>query len=187
MQFVNHLITKQDVNVLKTSVVIHLNIVNQVSQLSYHLIDVFNSNFVFSVPDDYCEQDQACSLGRICENNRCIGMFILILTFDYIINCINFSDGCRNDANCRFEESCINKQCQNTCELFGACGQNALCKPMNHDRVCTCSPDYTGDPRILCERILPPPECFADSECPSEHICKNERCTCKNFTVIFVW
>ncbi|OTF84222.1 hypothetical protein BLA29_008012, partial [Euroglyphus maynei] len=106
-------------------------------------------------PDDYCEQDQACSLGKICENNRCI-------------------DGCRNDANCRFEETCINKQCQNPCELFGACGQNALCKPLNHDRICTCIPDFTGDPRISCERVLPPPECFSDVECPTEHICKNQ-------------
>ncbi|KAI2804698.1 hypothetical protein BLOT_003686 [Blomia tropicalis] len=109
------------------------------------------------IPDDYCEQDQVCSLGKICENNQCI-------------------DGCRNDANCRFEESCINKQCRNPCTLFGACGQNALCKPLNHDRVCTCIPDFTGDPRIQCERIIPPPECTSDSQCPQEHMCQNQRC-----------
>lgn len=35
---------------------------------------LINLNIFVSVPDDYCEQDQACSLGKICENNRCIGM-----------------------------------------------------------------------------------------------------------------
>ncbi|CAG2101907.1 unnamed protein product, partial [Medioppia subpectinata] len=110
------------------------------------------------IPDDYCEQDSACALGKICEVNRCI-------------------DGCRNDANCRFEESCIAKKCQNPCNLFGACGVNAVCKPLNHDRVCTCIPDFTGDPKALCERILPPPECTSDPQCPLEHICQNQRCS----------
>lgn len=109
------------------------------------------------IPDDYCEQDQVCALGKICENNRCI-------------------EGCRNDANCRFEESCLNKQCQNPCQLFGACGLNALCKPLNHDRICTCVPGFTGDPRVQCERILPPPECTSDSQCPQEHVCQSQRC-----------
>ena len=96
----------------------------------------------------------------ICENNKCV-------------------EGCRNDANCKFDESCINKVCQNPCTIYGACGVNALCKSVNHDRICSCKHDYTGDPKILCERIQPPPDCEDDSHCPLEHICQNDHCTRK--------
>ena len=106
------------------------------------------------------------------------------LVNDYIFNNNNkiwliifeFKDGCRNDANCRFEEACVSKKCQNPCTLYGACGVNAICKPLNHDRVCSCVPDYTGDPKILCERIVTPPECTSDSQCPLENLCQNQRC-----------
>lgn len=47
---------------------------------------------------------------------------------------------------------------------------------MNHDRICTCVPGFTGDPRHSCEHISPPPECTSDSQCPQEHICQNQRC-----------
>ncbi|RWS29323.1 hypothetical protein B4U80_00125, partial [Leptotrombidium deliense] len=110
-----------------------------------------------TIPDDYCDLDSSCPLGKICDHNKCI-------------------DGCRTDGNCRYEEACINKICQNPCTIYGACGVNALCKPANHDRVCSCLPEFTGDPKIHCEKIKPPPECVNDYQCPLEHICQNENC-----------
>ncbi|KAI1292053.1 Latent-transforming growth factor beta-binding protein 4 [Halotydeus destructor] len=109
------------------------------------------------IPDDYCDLDADCPLGKVCDGNRCI-------------------EGCHSDANCKFEQACINKVCQNPCNIFGACGINAVCKPSNHDRVCSCLADFTGDPKSLCERIKPPPECTADPQCPLGQICSNERC-----------
>lgn len=109
------------------------------------------------IPDDYCEVDAACPLGKICESNRCI-------------------TGCRNDLHCKFDESCIYKQCQNPCTIYGACGSNAVCKPVNHDRQCSCLPDFTGDAKVSCERIRPPPECTIDQQCPLGSICSNEAC-----------
>lgn len=110
-----------------------------------------------AISDDYCETDLSCPLGKICENNQCI-------------------EGCRKDSNCKFEEACINKLCQNPCSIYKACGLNAVCKPINHDRQCTCKPEFTGDPKVLCERIPPPPECLEDSQCPLEHICTSNKC-----------
>lgn len=109
------------------------------------------------IPDDYCEVDSACPLGKICDNSRCI-------------------DGCRSDVHCKFEQACINKICQSPCNIYGACGINAACKAVNHDRVCSCLPEFSGDPKSLCERAKPPPECTMDSACHLGQICTNERC-----------
>ena len=109
------------------------------------------------IPDDYCDSDNACPLGKICDGNRCSG-------------------GCRNDGHCKFEEACINKVCQNPCNIYGACGVNAVCKAINHDRVCTCLPEFTGEPKSQCERIKPPPECSTDNECLLGQICSGDRC-----------
>ena len=109
------------------------------------------------IPDDYCESDKSCPLGNICETNRCVA-------------------GCRSDLHCHFEEACINKVCQNPCSVYGACGSNSACKPVNHDRVCSCLPDFTGDPRTSCEKVKPPPECTSDNQCLLGQICDFEKC-----------
>lgn len=47
---------------------------------------------------------------------------------------------------------CINHICQNPCTVYGACGHNAICKAINHERICTCAPGYSGNPHTLCTR-----------------------------------
>lgn len=47
---------------------------------------------------------------------------------------------------------CINHICQNPCSVYGACGHNAICKAINHERICTCAPGYSGNPHTLCTR-----------------------------------
>lgn len=101
---------------------------------------------------DICENDLQCGLGQVCTRNRCVV-------------------GCTNDAGCRFEHSCINGQCRNPCEIFGACGVNAICTPQEHDRVCSCPPDWSGDARLMCEPFITPSSCRSDHECPTGHLC----------------
>ncbi|UYV71427.1 dp [Cordylochernes scorpioides] len=109
------------------------------------------------VDSDYCEHDLECPVEKICENKKCI-------------------KGCRDDANCRFAEKCINHLCQNPCTVYGACGHNAICKPINHDRECICQPGYTGDPRVQCVKVLVFEECAEDKNCVPGHICQGTRC-----------
>ncbi|GBN12717.1 Fibrillin-2 [Araneus ventricosus] len=108
-------------------------------------------------PDVECEHDLDCSVDKICENTRCV-------------------KGCRTDANCRFEETCINHVCQNPCSIYGACGQNAICKAINHDRICACAPGFSGNPHTLCSRIPVLPECIVDRNCSLSQICQSQRC-----------
>lgn len=47
------------------------------------------------------------------------------------------------------------------------CGSNALC----NDGVCTCLPEYQGDPYTGCR-----PECVINDECPRNKACINYKC-----------
>lgn len=47
------------------------------------------------------------------------------------------------------------------------CGPNALCS----DGVCTCLPEYHGDPYRGCR-----PECVLNDDCPRDRACVNNRC-----------
>ena len=104
------------------------------------------------IPKNHCGADTSCGLGYICEKNRC-------------------QFGCRSEVNCRFEQACINQQCSNPCEIFGACGRGAICTSFNHDRVCSCPPSTSGDPRISCESPTIPISCSKDEDCPLAHLC----------------
>lgn len=60
--------------------------------------------------------------------------------------------GCRSDENCGIEEACINRVCQNPCSIFGACGRNANCRPINHKPECSCPASFRGNPNVVCEQ-----------------------------------
>lgn len=50
-----------------------------------------------------------------------------------------------------------------------SCGPNAQC---NDNGVCTCMPNYFGDPYSFCK-----PECTMNSDCSQTRACINQRCT----------
>lgn len=60
---------------------------------------------------------------------------------------------CMISAQCPFDRACINQQCIDPCP--GICGLNAMCRAVNHNPICSCSPGYTGDPFTSC---IPIPE-----------------------------
>ncbi|XP_064459913.1 uncharacterized protein LOC135370150 isoform X1 [Ornithodoros turicata] len=105
-----------------------------------------------------CFHDADCAVGNICDQGHCIA-------------------GCRNNENCPFLEVCLRGVCQDPCKVYGACGINAVCKAINHDRVCACLPDHTGDPRHRCVKDIPPPECVRDEDCSYGRICERNKCT----------
>lgn len=55
---------------------------------------------------------------------------------------------CTIDAECASNLACRNERCVDPCP--GSCGQNALCRVVNHGPVCTCPQGFIGDPATLC-------------------------------------
>lgn len=55
---------------------------------------------------------------------------------------------CTGNSECPNYFSCINQRCQDPCP--GSCGENAECKILNHNVVCTCFYGYEGDPTYGC-------------------------------------
>lgn len=66
--------------------------------------------------------------------------------------CIGSPPNCRLEcivsSDCRPNKACINNKCQDPCP--GTCGVNAQCQVVNHNPVCSCGSDFTGDPFVRC-------------------------------------
>lgn len=60
--------------------------------------------------------------------------------------------GCRPEcaisSECSTNRACINQKCVDPC--VGLCGQNTICRVVNHSPICACKPDCTGDPFTRC-------------------------------------
>jgi len=84
---------------------------------------------------------------------------------------IFFSAGCKHDSECRDDQACINRECQNPC-LFKECGRNAICQARNHRANCICPPNHTGSPEFECR----PYECLIDPDCHVTLACRQEKC-----------
>ncbi len=84
---------------------------------------------------------------------------------------IFFIAGCKSDSECRDDQACIDRECQNPC-LFRECGRNAICQPRNHKANCICPPFHDGDPYHHCE----PYECLQDPDCPITLACRDRKC-----------
>lgn len=52
------------------------------------------------------------------------------------------------------------------------CGPNAECRERNGAGSCVCLPEYFGDPYSGCR-----PECIANSDCPRDKSCVNNKCS----------
>ncbi|CAB4059878.1 unnamed protein product [Lepeophtheirus salmonis] len=83
--------------------------------------------------------------------------------------------GCKRDDQCKDNQACINRECQNPC-LFEQCGQNADCSPKNHRAMCSCIKGHKGDPYSFCRPYEYPCECARNADCDA----RNHRgiCTC---------
>lgn len=55
---------------------------------------------------------------------------------------------CLVSSECPSNRACINQKCVDPCP--NSCGQNALCRVINHSPICNCRPRYTGDPFTRC-------------------------------------
>lgn len=75
--------------------------------------------------------------------------------------------GCRPEcvisSDCSRDKACVNNKCLDPCP--GVCGFGARCQVINHSPVCSCPPDYQGDPFVGC--FQRPPETPKDPCNPS--------------------
>ena len=55
---------------------------------------------------------------------------------------------CVVNSDCPVQSACINQNCQNPC--IGICGTDAECRVISHNPVCSCRPQFTGDPLSHC-------------------------------------
>ena len=57
---------------------------------------------------------------------------------------------CVINTECLSSQACIKQKCQDPCP--GTCGISALCKVVNHNPICFCPNDLTGDPFVRCAK-----------------------------------
>ena len=94
---------------------------------------------------------------------------------------------CVLSSDCAQDKTCLNQKCQDPCP--GRCGINARCHVIRHHPICTCPPNYQGDPFQDCQKIPPrveppsrPKDPCVPSPCGPNSVCKQlgERpmCSC---------
>jgi len=59
---------------------------------------------------------------------------------------------CSISAECDLSKACNKNRCVDPCP--GTCGQNADCRVINHNPVCSCRNGYSGDPFSRCVQII---------------------------------
>ena len=89
------------------------------------------------------------------------------------INVSLFAAGCRSDGECKSDESCVKNQCRDPCASDTACGLDAKCRVVVHQKQCFCPLGFQGDPLAACRRVESP--CLADADCPRGQECANKR------------
>lgn len=63
---------------------------------------------------------------------------------------------CLLNNDCPVTKACIKRKCVDPCP--GVCGVDALCEVVNHNPICYCPKELTGDPFLQC--IKRKSECF---------------------------
>jgi hypothetical protein len=59
---------------------------------------------------------------------------------------------CQSDEECSLAEKCLQGQCNNPCDEQSACGMNAECRVISHNKQCSCPPGFTGNHDVECVR-----------------------------------
>lgn len=168
--------------------------------LSY--IKISGNPLLGCVPVQYCNSDNQCQAGTICNNGICCSLCSsnrecingqLCLQgvcqptcnsnttcpdFQYCLNNICTKEvRCRTDNDCDISENCVQdsygrSECKNSCDGRTLCGRNAECNARNHNADCSCKAGFAGDPKIGCRKI----ECQTDKDCSNDKLCDQNMC-----------
>ena len=156
---------------------VHVNWTTRVTLiLSAENVSFFNNNcMTWKLTTHFiaagCNNDFECSDSQVCITRNCVDPCL----FDNpcgqnakcnpkshraICSCIQSHKGnpyvrcdpyeCLQDPDCPTDLKCLSEKCVDPCQ----CAQNAECAARNHRGICTCIPDFTGDPYgIACSPI----------------------------------
>ena len=68
--------------------------------------------------------------------------------------------GCRPEcivsSDCPQNKACLNQKCTDPCD--GRCGLSSRCTVISHHPICSCPPNFEGDPFVSCTKKDPRPE-----------------------------
>nr|XP_027235379.1 neurogenic locus notch homolog protein 3-like [Penaeus vannamei] len=78
---------------------------------------------------------------------------------------------CVVNSECQANRACVSRRCVNPCTL--ACGVDAECRVINHNPVCSCPAQYTGDSLSIC---FPAPKPVAPPALPAVDPCVGSAC-----------
>lgn len=92
---------------------------------------------------------------------------------------------CLMNSDCAFNRACLGQRCLDPCP--GSCGQNALCKVINHSPVCSCPQGLYGNPYEHCTVSTPiqpkHPETCDTIQCGPNTECRQQNgvlaCVCR--------
>lgn len=87
-----------------------------------------------------------CGPNSVCKESN--GQAVCTCLPDFIGTPPSCRPECIISSECSQQQACIRKKCKNPCE--GVCGLNTDCKVINHSPICSCRPQYTGDPFSNC-------------------------------------
>ncbi|KAG7155063.1 Neurogenic locus Notch protein-like 2, partial [Homarus americanus] len=133
---------------------------------------------VRGVCTDPCKQEKPCAPNAKCtvQETRPIKSVTCTCPADFTgdakVQCRKITPPpeapCLSDNECPDSLACLDGQCVDPC----SCGENTVCRVVNHHAICSCAPGYGGDPYNSCFYK----GCSSDDSCPPTHKCHNGYC-----------
>lgn len=142
---------------------------------------------IAKLPDNPCVPSPCGPYSQCRESN---GVAVCSCESQYIGSPPNCKPECTVNAECPQNKACHKLKCANPCS--GTCGFNANCEVINHNPICSCPSDLTGDPFVRCTPapkaqdpvVIPnyrnpciPSPCGLNSECRDTN--GSPSCSCK--------
>lgn len=134
------------------------------------------------------ERPQPCHPSPCGPNSQCRdvnGQAVCSCLVGFIGSPPSCRPECIVSTDCSPAEACSNRKCINPCQ--GSCGVAAKCQVINHNPICSCPSDFTGNPFVRCfiKEFTPDPvDPCTPSPCGPYSICKeisgNPSCSCMN-------
>lgn len=81
---------------------------------------------------------------------------------------------CVLSSECPINQACSNQKCRDPCP--GTCGINARCEVVSHNPICSCPPQFSGDPFIRCTPIVIEQTPVVTNPCDPSPCGPNSRC-----------
>lgn len=100
------------------------------------------------LPENPCVPSPCGPYSQCRESN---GVAVCSCDPQYVGSPPNCKPECTINAECPQNKACHKMKCANPCK--GTCGFNAHCEVINHNPICSCPSDLTGDPFVRCSPI----------------------------------